>query len=78
MTFAFARRGALALLLASGLSGCAGLVPAVGGDFRYEDRPETTGMPYRFNPRDREFSSSRSAVLEEIARLFREQPAIDE
>lgn len=44
-------------------------------DFRYQDRPETTGMPYRFNPRNAEFSTDKSAVLHEIARRFREEPA---
>ena len=44
-------------------------------DFRYQDRPETTGFPYRFNPRNVEFSTSKDSVLAEIRRRFREEPA---
>jgi 4-amino-4-deoxy-L-arabinose transferase-like glycosyltransferase len=44
-------------------------------DFRYQDRPETTGFPYRYNPRNIEFSTSKDSVLAEIRRRFREEPA---
>jgi len=44
-------------------------------DFRYQDRPESTGFPYHFNPRNEEFSTSQPAVLAEIGRRFREEPA---
>ena len=44
-------------------------------DFRYQDRPETTGFPYLYNPRNTEFSSSKESVLAEIGRRFREEPA---
>jgi 4-amino-4-deoxy-L-arabinose transferase-like glycosyltransferase len=43
-------------------------------DFRFEDRPETTGFPYLFNPRSAEISASKQAVLAEITRHFREEP----
>jgi 4-amino-4-deoxy-L-arabinose transferase-like glycosyltransferase len=44
-------------------------------DFRYKDNPESTGFPYRFDPRSEEISSSRESVLNEILRRFKEEPA---
>lgn len=44
-------------------------------DFRYQDRPKTTGFPYRFDPHNKEFSTGLSTVLKEIGRRFREEPA---
>jgi 4-amino-4-deoxy-L-arabinose transferase-like glycosyltransferase len=44
-------------------------------DFRYQDRPESTGFPYRFNPRSKEVSSSRESILSEIRRRFEDEPA---
>ncbi len=43
-------------------------------DFRFEDRPETTGFPYHFDPRSAEISASKQAVLAEITRHIREEP----
>lgn len=44
-------------------------------DFRYQDIPETTGFPYRFDPRSKEVSRSKESILEEIRRRFEEEPA---
>jgi 4-amino-4-deoxy-L-arabinose transferase-like glycosyltransferase len=43
-------------------------------DLRYQDIPESTGFPYRFDPRSQEISSSRESVLNEIMRRFKEEP----
>ena len=44
-------------------------------DFRYQDLPESSGFPYRFNPRSKEISSSRESILSEIRRRFEDEPA---
>jgi 4-amino-4-deoxy-L-arabinose transferase-like glycosyltransferase len=44
-------------------------------DFRYNDIPESTGYPYRFDPRSKEISSSKESVLNEIRRRFKDEPA---
>ena len=44
-------------------------------DFRYQDLPESSGYPYRFDPRSKEISSSRESILKEIRRRFEEEPA---
>jgi 4-amino-4-deoxy-L-arabinose transferase-like glycosyltransferase len=44
-------------------------------DFRYKDIPDSTGFPYRFDPRSKEISSSKESVLNEIRRRFRDEPA---
>jgi len=44
-------------------------------DFRYQDLPESTGKPYRFDPRTREITRSKESILEEITRRFTEEPA---
>ena len=42
-------------------------------DFRYKDIPESTGFPYRFDPRSKEISRSKESVLKEIRRRFKER-----
>jgi hypothetical protein len=44
-------------------------------NFMYENRRETFGYPYRFDPRVNEIGSSLSTVFSEVARRFKEQPA---
>ena len=44
-------------------------------DFRYQDIPETTGFPYRFDPHSKEVSRSKESILKEIMRRFEEEPA---
>ena len=44
-------------------------------DFRYKDNPESTGFPYRFDPRSKEISRSKDSVLNEIRRRFKDEPA---
>ena len=43
--------------------------------FRYQDLPESSGTPYRFDPRSKEISSSKSSILKEIKRRFEDEPA---
>ena len=40
----------------------------------YENKPETLGYPYRFDPHATEIGASMSSVLSEIVRRFREYP----
>ena len=44
-------------------------------DFRYQDLPESTGFPYRFDPHSKDVSRSKASILEEIRRRFEEEPA---
>ena len=44
-------------------------------DFRYQDLPESTGFPYRFDPHSKDVSRSKTSILEEIRRRFEEEPA---
>jgi len=44
-------------------------------DFRYQDIPESTGFPYRFDPNSKAVSSSKETILEEIRRRFEDEPA---
>ncbi len=44
-------------------------------DFMFDDRKETYGYPYRFDPRLNQISSSYSSLAAELQRRFREQPA---
>lgn len=44
-------------------------------DFRYQDIPESTGIPYRYDPRTEEITKSKGTVLREIRRRFSEEPA---
>ncbi len=44
-------------------------------DFRYDDDPKSTGMPYRYDPRSKEISRSKETVLGEIKRRFEIEPA---
>ncbi|MGB5511130.1 MAG: glycosyltransferase family 39 protein [Woeseiaceae bacterium] len=43
-------------------------------DFRYQDIPESTGIPYRYDPRSDEITESKGTVLREIGRRFSEEP----
>ena len=43
-------------------------------DFRYQDEPETTGYPYKYDPRSAEIASSKGSVVHEIRRRFAEEP----
>lgn len=43
--------------------------------FRYEGRPESTGYPYRFDPRTPQIIESRASVLRHIAEEFARAPA---
>lgn len=43
-------------------------------DFRYKNIPQSTGFPYRFDPRSSTIAQNKKTVLEEIGRRFREQP----
>jgi 4-amino-4-deoxy-L-arabinose transferase-like glycosyltransferase len=43
-------------------------------DFRYKDIPESTGRPYRFDPRSKTISDSTESLLNEIRRRFDEEP----
>ncbi len=42
--------------------------------FLYQDRPETFGFPYRFDPRTSEIGKDMNSVLSEIKRRFLEEP----
>jgi hypothetical protein len=44
-------------------------------DFMFNDRKETYGYPYRFDPRVNQISSSYASLAAELQRRFREQPA---
>jgi 4-amino-4-deoxy-L-arabinose transferase-like glycosyltransferase len=44
-------------------------------DFRYKDNPDSTGFPYRFDPRSKGISRSKESVLNEIRRRFKDEPA---
>jgi antibiotic biosynthesis monooxygenase (ABM) superfamily enzyme len=46
-------------------------------DFMYQDRPETYGYPYRFDPRFEETSASFASVIREIADQIAEAPAAE-
>lgn len=43
-------------------------------DFRYQDIPESTGIPYHYDPRSEEITKSKGTVLREIGRRFSEEP----
>jgi len=43
-------------------------------NFRYQDIPESTGFPYRYDPRSKEITKSMNSILHEIARRFLEEP----
>jgi 4-amino-4-deoxy-L-arabinose transferase-like glycosyltransferase len=44
-------------------------------DFRYQDIPESAGLPYRFDPRTEEITRNRASIIKEITRRFKEEPA---
>lgn len=44
-------------------------------DFQYQENVRTYGYPYHFDPRSNEISQSMGAVIHEIGRHFREEPA---
>ncbi len=46
-------------------------------DFMYQDRPETYGYPYRYDPRFEETSASLGAVIREIGDRIAEAPAAE-
>ena len=52
------------------------LVFGIYPDFMYDNRSETFGIPYRFDPMIGQISSSLGTVLAEISRRFLEQPVV--
>lgn len=43
-------------------------------NFTFEDKPESFGFPYRYDPRSGEISQNLETVLREVKRRFREEP----